>query len=212
MARDEGGFTLVEILVALSIFAVVSTGFYMVLFQSADGAATARNVTGVTQEAQLGFNRMVRDTRQAERVTAADPNSFTIEVDFDGDGAITPAEQTNSQGDFEVLTYSYSNSAHEIRLNGETLMKGVHCLTKADGSCYPVFDYSSDHLEYDANQDGITTWQELDSSGVAGVGNSDGILDGPELPYITNVSFGMRVQEGGSSATFADQVQLRNER
>jgi prepilin-type N-terminal cleavage/methylation domain-containing protein len=204
--------SLIEVLVAMSIFSVVSTAFYMVLFQSARGVDTVKNVANVTQEAQIGFDRMVRDIRQADQITAATDTSVTIQVDFDGNGAISPAGTTNSQGDYEVLTYSYSNSANEIRLNGETLMTGVYCLTRTDGSCYPVFDYSSDHLEYDTNNDGLTTWQELDSSGVASVGNNNGVLDGPELPFITNVGVSMKVKAGNSSTVFTDQAQLRNER
>lgn len=212
MVRNDSGMSLIEVLVAMSIFAVVSSAFYMVLFQSAGGVQTVNDVTNVTQEAQIGFDRMVRDTRQAERITDAGSDSFTIEVDFDGNGAISPFGTTNAQGDYEVLTYSYSNSAHEIRLNGETLMEDVYCLQPAGGSCYPVFDYSSDHLEYDANQDGVATWQELDASGVASVGNNNGVLDDLELPLTTNIGFAFQVKAGDSATTFSDQAQLRNQR
>ena len=212
MDRSESGFSLVEVLVAMSIFAVVSTSFYMVLFQSAKGVGTVENITNVSQEAQIGFDRMVRDIRQADRITSASNTSVTIETDFDGNGAISPAGTQNAQGDYEVLTYNYSNASHEIRLNGETLMQGVYCLTQSDGSCYPIFDYSSDHLEYDANNDGVTTWQELDSSGVASVGNNNNVLGDPELSYISSVGVSMKVKAGNSSTVFTDQAQLRNER
>ncbi len=213
--REEAGFTLIEVLMALMIFGFVSTSFYMVMFQTARGSQVAQDVAKTTQESQIGFDRMVRDTRQAQDISQAGPYSYTIEVDFDGNGTIAPAGTTNAQGDYEVLTFAYDDATHRITLTSgnlapQTLMTGVYCLTSG-GVCKPVFDYASDHLEYDANHDGVTTWQELDTSGVAGVGNNDGVPDGPELPLLSIVSFQMRLGAGGRSVTMSDQAQLRNQ-
>jgi prepilin-type N-terminal cleavage/methylation domain-containing protein len=214
--RSEGGFTLVELLVAVFIFGIASVAFYQLLFSIARGTQTARSVTRVTDEARLGFNRMVRDTREAQEVEAASlsPQSFTIAVDFDANGTITRSG-TNAAGDYEELTYKYDAVDGEIRLNGELLISGAECVPNGLGGCKPVFDYASDDLEFDWNGDGVTTWQELDQApahGVVGVGDNDGALDGAELPEVSSVTFAIRVVKGGSSENFYARAQLRNNR
>jgi prepilin-type N-terminal cleavage/methylation domain-containing protein len=211
--KDQEGFTLIEVLVGILLLAIVSIGFYMVLFATSRSADTSRAVTKVSEEARLGFGRIVRDTRQGRRIVAASDTSYTVEVDFDGDGAIDPDGIQNSQGDYEVLTFSFNEAADTISLNGETLMRQVQCV-EASGVCKPVFDYASNRLEYDwSPKDGIATWEELDAApvhGVIGVGNNNGTLDSAELPFISNVSYELRVVEKESSTEYIAEAQLRN--
>jgi prepilin-type N-terminal cleavage/methylation domain-containing protein len=211
--KNQEGFTLIEVLVGILLLAIVSVGFYMVLFATSRSADTSRAVTKVSEEARLGFGRIVRDTRQGRRLVAASDTSYTVEVDFDGDGAIEPDGIQNSQGDYEVLTFSFNEAADTISLNGETLMRQVQCV-EASGVCKPVFDYASNRLEYDwSPKDGIATWEELDAApvhGVIGVGNNNGILDSAELPFISNVTYELRVVEKESSTEYIAEAQLRN--
>jgi prepilin-type N-terminal cleavage/methylation domain-containing protein len=211
--KNQEGFTLIEVLVGILLLAIVSIGFYMVLFATSRSADTSRAVTKVSEEARLGFGRMVRDTRQGRRLVAASATSYTVGVDFDGDGTIEPDGIQNSQGDYEVLTFSFSEAAETISLNGEVLMRRVQCV-EATGVCKPVFDYASNRLEYDwAPKDGIASWQELDAApvhGVIGVGNNNGTLDSAELPFISNVTYELRVVEKESSTEYIAEAQLRN--
>jgi prepilin-type N-terminal cleavage/methylation domain-containing protein len=214
LSRD-GGFTLVELLVTMTIFAIASTAMYQILFNVAGGASKTESLARISDEARLGFNRMVRDTREGQEITAytASPQSYTVADDFDGNGLITSAPAKNSNGDYEELTYSFDPTDSRIRLNGEVLMSGVECA----GSCAtnPVFDFASEDLRYDWGLDGLTTWQDLDaasSNGVVGIGNGNGTLDSAELPYVTSVSFNLRVVKGSSSSTFYARAQLRNKR
>jgi prepilin-type N-terminal cleavage/methylation domain-containing protein len=213
-SRSEQGFTLVELLVNVLLLAIVSIAFYTTLFAASRAADTSRAVTKVSEEARLGFSRMVRDTRQGRALVAANDTSYTVEVDFDGDGVIErPYGTVNSQGDYEVLTFSFNQSAETVTLNGEVLMRRVQC-TKLSGVCGPVFEYTSNRLEYDwAPKDGIATWEELDQApahGVIGVGNNNGILDSGELPFISNVSYELTVVEGDASTQYIAEAQLRN--
>jgi prepilin-type N-terminal cleavage/methylation domain-containing protein len=218
--RAEAGFTLVEVLVVISVLLIAGAAFYQVLFAVARGTRTAEDVARVTDEARLGFNRMVRDTREGEEIrsiSTGDPQSFRVLVDFNADGTITPAPNPNPSGDYEDLTYSFDSSTGQIRLNGELLMRDVQCIPDAsyDGGCRPVFDYASERLEYDWNLDGITMWQELDEAsthGIIGVGNNNGTLDGGEVPFVSSVVFNLRVTKGGASTAFYARAQLRNNR
>lgn len=212
----ESGFTLVELLVTMVVLSVATVAMYQILFNVAEGARTTESLARISDEARLGFNRMVRDTREGQEirsVTMTNPFGFTVAVDFDGNGVITGAPDENSSGDQEELTYSFDSSSGQIRLNGELLMSGAGCVGACSSSA--PFDYASQDLRYDWNADGLTTWQELDEApahGVVGVGNDNDVLDSFELPHVTSVTFRFQVTKGDSSSSFYARAQLRNKR
>ncbi len=205
MRNRQGGFTIVELLSAMLVFSVISAGFYSVMFSVVKGSNDARSVSDVSEEARMGFNRMVRDTREGAEILAASPTSFTVSVDYGNDN-LGPQEIT------------FSKSGDRLLLNGEELIEGVDCLrpTPSSACSQDPFVYSSNRLEYDWNRNGVTSWQELDASassthGVVGVGNNDGQLN-MELVLITDVTFGFRISSGGASGRLIAQAQLRNGR
>lgn len=205
--RRQAGYTLVEVLVAVSLFSVLSVGFYQVLFSQARGADAIRSSAAVGDEARLGFARMVRDVREADAVTAASPTSFTIRVNFNGDAFY---QNPNPLGDDEIITYAFDAAAGTISVNGQVLMRGVGQVgTPAED----VFQFSSNYLDYDWDGNGTTTWSELDSAasrGITGVGDGDGIFDGPEFPYVTAISFTMKLTDSGRSTNLLATSQMRN--
>ena len=203
--RNEAGFTLIEMLTAMAIFAVVSVSFYQVMFSVVQGSDYAQAVATVSEEARMGFGRMVRDTREGQEITAGSPNSYTVVVDYENDN-LGPQDLT-----FEKV-------GDQILLNGELLMDGVDCLRpEGGGSCsQDVFRYTSNQLEYDWNKDGITTWQELDeasdpSHGVLGVGNNDDQLN-DELTFVSDITIAMSVSSGDAEGRLIALAQLRNRR
>ncbi|MFN2588200.1 MAG: type II secretion system protein J [Actinomycetota bacterium] len=213
-ARAERGFTLVEMLVMLTVFSAVATGIYGVMLSVSRGSDKARVVAGISEQARLGFNRMVRDTREGKRVdwVAPDQRSFEVHVDFDGNNVITPLPEANALGDYEELTYAFDPGTKTLRLNGETLLKGVECVPGGSGGCVPPFGFGSNRLEFDTDENGVTTWQELDAAPATyGVGNGDAQLNW-ELPLVSNVSFALRVRDGGVKTDFYGEAQLRNQR
>lgn len=212
--RREAGFTLVEIMVALTIFAAVSAGVFGVMLSATRGSETTRRIAGVSEQARLGLNRMIRDTREGTAIdsVSADGNSYEVHVDFDGNNVITPLPGTNSIGDVEELTYTYDPGTKTLRLNGEVLVRGVECARDTSGACVPAFSFGSNRLEFDTDKNGVTSWQELDQAPATyGVGNLDGQLNF-ELPLISNVSFALRVQDGTAKRDFYAEAQLRNQR
>ena len=217
--RSESGYTLIETLVALSMLSIVSVAVYTLLFSVVRSSDSSRAVARQSEEARLGFNRMVRDTREAGTIMACTPSAFAtcyrVQIDFDNDGTIT---NPNVNGDYEDMQYAYAPAAHAITLNGETLIDGVYAVPGKE-----VFTYESNSLQYDANGNGAASSSELDASGVAGVGNGNGILDNPELSFITTVNYAFKV--GGATTgcsaslsvkdaceTFFASAQLRNRR
>lgn len=210
-------------LVALGLFSVASIGFYSVMFSGSRSTDTTESVVRTSEEARLGFNRLVRDTREGDVLgcSAVDPcpsaTSFNVKVDFDGidsDGNGVPYENPNPNGDYEDLVFSYRASDATLRINGEVLMRGVEPIAGK-----PLFTYSSNLLEYDWNGDGTTSWQELDEAegrGVTGIGNGNrSTTSGPdagEVRYISSVGFALQVRDGSQVTRFYSEAQLRNKR
>lgn len=209
--RSESGFTIVELLVGIGLFAVISVGFYQVLFATQSGATTSQSAARVSEEARLGLNRLVRDTREAATLTAATTTSYKIENDFNGDGVLTPTP-ADPAGDYEVLTIAWDSVAQTVTLsNGfstEVLMRDVDCIRRTDNKCHDVFRYTSSRLEYDTSGDGVTSATELDQA--PSIGNNDGVLNGVEPDFIDAVRFSFRIEKGGRSGNFYAEAQMRN--
>lgn len=220
--NEADGFTLVELLVAIGLFSVLSIGFYQVLFSGVRGSETTRSVVRISEEARLAFNRMIRDTREATRFSCVGPSSgecidessFEVNIDFNGDGLfLNSGEPGAVPGDYERVTFEFDSDAGTINLNGEVLIDGVEQIPGPGGAPRPVFDYSSNLLQYDTSPvDGTATWEEIDASTDPGVGNQDRAINEAELQYLTSVSFAFQVREEDRASEFFAEAQLRNRR
>ena len=215
---EESGFTIIEVLVAILLFSVVSVGFYQVMISSVRGSETTRDVAEISQEARIGYNRMLRDARDADSLDAASETSFTIWVDYD-------ADDTRDYASDEYLRYTFNEGARTITLealdgSNAVLESGVLVAgVRKVETTIPVFDYSSNRLEYDhlpsPTPDGITTWEEIDNPppGVFGLGDGDGNLDtATELTYISNIIIRFNVRVETRETEFYGEAQLRNRR
>jgi type II secretory pathway pseudopilin PulG len=212
-AGSEDGYTLIELLVATVLLMVVTGAFFQVLMSGLRGSQTARSVSSISQEARLGLNRMIRDTREAVLIEGpsdtqpATDQSYRIKLDFNGDELY---QNPNAAGDYEIETFAYVPADKVITLNGETLVSGVEAVPGKD-----VFSYSSNALAYDWGNDGVTSAADLDeapSHGITDVGNANGELDDPELSFISDVSFALRLTDGDRWTNYYGQAQLRNRR
>lgn len=218
--RGEAGFTLVEVLVTMTLFSVLAVGFYQVLISGNAGSRASRAVVQISQEARLGINRLIRDTREADSFRCAPPTyacptstSYNVVVDFDGNG-LYQNPPDNTKGFYEDLIFAFDAAGKRITINGDTLIGGVEQIPGRD-----IFTYSSHRLEYDWDGDGITTWQELDDApnhGVVGVGNNNrATTSGPdvgELSFVSYVTYSFRVTSGTRTSDFHARAQLRNRR
>jgi prepilin-type N-terminal cleavage/methylation domain-containing protein len=219
---DERGFTIVELLVVILLLSLVLTAFYQVLFSATSGSETSQNLARVSEEARLGFNRMVRDAREGNGVFDPSATSFTVEIDFDGDNAIATAAP-DPLGSYERITYSYDAATQTIRATTygvtEVLMTGVTCVKKANNTCEDIFTFTSSRLEYDtlladgvtAGSDGVVSAKELDVAPTIGNNNLASWTDTEER-FIDRVTFALKVTQGSSSTDFHADAQLRNRR
>ena len=86
-----------------------------------------------------------------------------------------------------------------------TGIEGASRKRVANGSCIgtsPVFLFTSNDLQYDADRNGITTSTELQSAG----------LDPTDATLYSNVEFAFQVRAGKQLTEFFGQAQLRNRR
>lgn len=207
-SAKEAGFSLIEVLVAISLFSVLSVAFFQVMMATVGGSNATESVARIAEEARLGFNRMVRDTREADEVVSASATSYSVLIDFNGNGAFEPAS-------YEFMRYSFDPgagtiSAEALNLDGSVreqgiLMSGI----RQDGSV-PIFGYSSNLLEHDANNDGVVDEAEMRTA--SGVGNGNTQLDGAELDLISTVEFSLVAASGERATAFSTDAQIRNRR
>lgn len=215
--RVESGFTLVELLVGLSLLAIVSIGMYSVLFSSSRAADTTTNLADASAEVRRGFNRLVRDTREAQSFLDPTVTGYTVEIDFDGDGVIEPVP-ADPTGNYERLSFAFNEVGGGFGTvtvsdgtTTEILMEQVDCVRDAAGDCYAMFTYSSSRLlDYDTDQDGVTSAAELDAAPT--IGNNNNVLDGDEVQFVDRVSYALRVRVEERSTIFYAEAQLRNRR
>ena len=223
--RGDQGFTLVELLVSIVLISIIGSVVFASIMASQRVAESSRQVNDLNEEARLVLNRMSRELREAQRITAVTnalgpghsataDTSITFEVDFNGNGTIEPAA-----ADPERLTYFYDASARQLQL-------------QAAGSALPVLaanvasfevNFTSRKYVYDGTttatagvcgtvsgtKDGVVTWQEVDGNAAMLYGNCNGVLD-TELSVIDSVFLDLRVLFGAKQQHYQTQVDLRN--
>ena len=210
----DGGYSLVEILVAMLVFGIFSTVLLGFAISTATVTEQIRSNADVTEESRLAVERLSRELRQASAVdrvalrgvAGSGTTALTIWTDFNGNGL-----RDLSASDPEVLTYRWDPSNGRLTLtaddpDGTAITRPVLAEVVSD------FDLQlrSSRFEADANGDGTTTWNELDASGASG-GNGNGRPDGRELEWIDLVAVAMTVTDADAERTFALQADLRNQ-
>ena len=232
--NTEAGLSLLEILVALAIFAMVSAAFMSVMLSGARSSDATRDNVRVAEEARLGINRMVRDTREAGWIDlsstspTASHTSFTVKIDFNGDGAYAnPAGPgVDVGGNYEIVTYAYDDPGDRITLTAqgfptETLVNGVDCVRSGGVCTSDVFSFTSNRLEYDgaidSTYDGVVELREINGAAcapmnVTALDTCNSVLVDKELANITSVNFAFSLKTGNRSTNYFTEAQLRNRR
>jgi len=236
---DDGGFTLIEMLVAMIILSALGTVFLTTVIGAETSAKNTSSEQDLNEEARLALNRMARELRQANAITEVrNPDggaysstaitSVTFTADFDGDGCVdgvvpspapspVPVCNAYSSSNPETLTYCWDPSAsvRQLYLIPGTLtgpscqVSGALPILAGQVTSFKL-SYRSNKYLYDTSGDGITTWTELDQAG-APVGNIDGVLNQPELGNVDSVAIELTVSASGQhEQSYATQVDLRN--
>jgi hypothetical protein len=214
--------SLVEVLVAIGLFGVLGSLLLGVALSTAKITDHTRQVTNIGEESRAGLGRMSRELRQATRLTRVnlpqatnDSTRFTLWADFNGNKCI------DVQGaDPEQLTYVWNPTTRRL-----TLTATVAGTTAAGSSPSPpvtyterllaatvssfTLDLNSSAWQYDNNQDGTTTSQEIDSSPI-GDGDPNVFTDA-ELERIDLMELSLTATDGTHALKYATRVNLRNQ-
>lgn len=168
--RDEGGYTLTEYIVVMSVLLIFMSLVTPFLFSQLRAVLRTERQVDLQQNARAALRSMVRELRQAQELYATvDKPTGTYEisfgVDLDGDGVIN--SYTDPSLPLEQVTYY---------LNGDTLYRGrtigdaVPVAVNVDGLTFTLF--GSD-LRLDRNGDGVVTEDELNINGDVWIRDDD---------------------------------------
>lgn len=235
----QAGFTLVELVVAMSIAMVLIVVSLGVVINSSEVVATSKQLQDLNEEARQALNRMARDIRQSKSiVTAVNPDRPTFSTtglvavrfqsDFDGDGCIGGAVVSGgptscsaySPGNPEDLTYCFQPGVAQLFIidNGAS---GVTPVTATSTDCsggQPLLagnvagfkvEYRSNRYRYDLSPSDGVTTWQEVDSAAPPVGNGNGQLD-VELAEIDSVVIHVTMSKAGRQQVYRSQVDLRN--
>ena len=209
--RHDAGVSLVEILVAIGLFGVLGSLLLGVALSTAKVTDDTRQVATIGEESRAGMERMTRELRQTARLTSVnlpeatnDSTRFTLWADFDGNKCI------NVNGaDPEELTYVWNPTTRRLTLTASVAGTSyTERLLAATVSSFSL-ELNSSSWQYDDDQNGTTTWQELNSSPIG-----DGIatvFTTAELDRIDLMRLSLTATDGTHSFRYTTSVDLRNQ-
>jgi prepilin-type N-terminal cleavage/methylation domain-containing protein len=210
--RADAGFTLIELLVAMGLFSVFATILLGLAISSSDVADDTRQLATIGDESRLGMERMTRELREAARIadvvlpTGAEPGPtrFTLWADFNANGCIN-----RGAADPEEVTYTWNPSTRYLTLSA--MINGVASSQRLLATKVSSFSLrlSSSSWQYDADQNGTTTWQEIDASSVGD--RNPGNFTSAELQHIDLVGLSITATDGSHDVDYATDVDLRNQ-
>lgn len=224
MGGRESGFTVMEMLVAMSVFGVLVALVLPIMLSTSRSVDTSKAINDANEEARLALNRMSRELRQASEISAATlfstapysslgyADSITFGVDFNGNGTIEP-----NAVDAEVLTYRYQpdasgngNGQIQLAANDPSGLLVVRPILAGHVSDFHM-EIRSSIWQCDYNGNGITTWQELDTTPApCPAPDNNNTLDSNELRQADSIVVAFTVFEGTHRQTYRAQIDLRN--
>lgn len=203
--RRDAGASLVEVLVAIGLFGVLSTLLLGFALSTSRVTDDTRQFANVSEDSRLVMERLSRELRQAKEVTAVqlpvtstDQTVLTFWTDFNGNGT-----KDLNAADPEVLTYRWVPATKELTLtaNDQNGTAVTRPMMSSSVSAFSISLYSS-LWQYDTDADGRSSWSELDAAG-APISNN-------KLDYIDVVTLSLTVLDGPHAQRYTTQVDLRN--
>ena len=205
----DAGMTLIELLVAMSIFAVLARLALASVISINRASEDTRKLTTVGEETRLGMERLTRELRQASAIKTAtlpvatnDPTEFTIQVNWDD----TPCINANA-ADPEQVTYVYNPTSDVLTMKAYGHDDAPLLATRVTSF---QLDLRSSAWQYDTNFDGVTTWQEIDASSIGDHVPTN--FTSTELSNIDLVHLVIATRDGTHQVDYTTDVDLRNQR
>jgi len=211
-ARPQGGFMLIEAVIASTIFAVILLGVYTVYETGEANYAAGTRRWDVQSQARVALERMAREVRMAgyasptkldQPIVIATEDTLSFRADLDGTG---PQYITYTRRDCSgtVGTTLYRNASTSSFCGGEAFVEGVTNLQ------FVFYELNNVPLPYP-----LTTGYQLDGQGyVTGAGTPSTPAVGSERDRVRQVKIVLTVQQQLRSTiipfTTTTEVALRN--
>ncbi|PYN86279.1 MAG: hypothetical protein DMD87_17665 [Candidatus Rokuibacteriota bacterium] len=154
--RGQGGFTLVELMVAMSIFLLILVGIFQVFDPSRNAYQVSERKLGVQQNARVAMDRMSRQIRMAgyfpENIDADNTNDLSNSIQVATESALSISGDLDMTGASSAYTFCLDNTglrrvrgtigtgASYICANGDLMAESVTALRFAyfDSANNPV--------------------------------------------------------------------------
>jgi len=112
--RDQSGFTLVELMVAMSIFLLILVGIFQVFDPSSRAYSTTERKVNVQQNGRVAMDAMSRQIRMAgyfpENIDADNTNDLANSVQVATESALSIAGDLDGSGASNVFTFCRTNA------------------------------------------------------------------------------------------------------
>ncbi len=207
----QAGFTLIEMLIASSIFLIVLYGVYLVYDVSEASYIKGSRTWDVQTQARIAIERMAREIRAAgyaspkvsDPVVIATNDTLSIHVDLDGTGA-------------KYVTYSLRDCSGNV---GTTLYRQISTVTFCGGEPFIDNVASLTFTYYELNNltlpYPLTSSYQLDGQdAVTGTTVPDAPTVGSDRNLIRQIKISLKVQQQMRGATIpfttTTDVALRN--
>jgi prepilin-type N-terminal cleavage/methylation domain-containing protein len=210
--RRDAGLTLVELLVAMGLFGIVATILLGLAISSSGVADNTRQLGTVGEESRLGMERMTRELRETAKIAdvvlptgaGTGPTRFTLWADFNANGCIN-----RGAADPEEVTYTWDPVARYLTLSA--VINGGARTERLLATKVSQFSLrlNSSSWQYDTDQNGTTTWEEIDASSVGD--KNQGNFTSAELEHIDLVGLSITATDGTHDVEYATDVDLRNQ-
>lgn len=188
LKKEDQGFTLIEMLVSISIFTVIMAAMFAFLWGASIHWNTAQSSAEVTDNARLGLNRMTRELKQAINVTSAQTSQISFTDNF-GTGV-------------ETITYGFTpgSTGHPGSMWRSTSTASGQQMTLVNDVQSMQFSYFGNDYKCDTGiADGIVTWSELQSCSAS------------PASKIARVDISLTLAtDSENGQTFVEQAWLRN--
>ena len=199
--RGEQGFTLMEIMVSVGIFSIVSAMLFIAFIQSTEYYNKGQRKAAVIQQARNSMELMSRNIREASSISVASTNTITyVQYDYDSD--------SNNADDTVKYSVEANGGVNRIRKDVNSAFKR-HLTDTVVNVNSLTFEYFSTDTNLDTNSDGLADGTEIDTWG-----NGDSTLNGTELGKINYVKINLTVDKTAmgetSSTDLVTSVYLRN--
>jgi len=153
--RGQDGFTLVELMVAMSIFMLILVGVFQVFDPSRNAYQVSEHKLGVQQNARVAMDRMARQIRMAgyfpENIDNNNANDLSNSIQVATESALSVAGDLDNTGASSAYTFCLSSGLRRVQgalgaagsytcANGQLMAESVTALSFAyfDSANNPV--------------------------------------------------------------------------